>query len=123
MRKFVVTVVVGTAVATGGASAAMGTVAAASASTGAEAHAARGCGSVGGRGRRWQVTIDSGRVTCGTARKILRAFLHGKGRMHGPRNGPAADQYWTLYGWKCGNGAGAVGCNRHHFRDYIYAES
>jgi hypothetical protein len=86
-------------------------------------HAARSCGSVGGRGRRWDVTIENGGVSCRTARKVLRAFLHGKGRMHGPRNGPASDQYWTLYGWKCGNGAGAVGCNRHHFRDYILAES
>jgi hypothetical protein len=52
---------------------------------------------------------------------VIRAFLHGKGRMHGPKDGPAYQQYWTLRGWRCGNAAGAVGCNRH--KRSIYAEA
>lgn len=82
----------------------------------------RPCGTIHGRGHPWKVTIYKGHVSCHAARRVLRAFLHGKGRMHGPPNGPAYRQYWTLYGWKCGNGAGAAGCNRHHFRQYVIAE-
>jgi hypothetical protein len=89
--------------------------------------AAGSCASVQGAGHRWTVTIDRGRVSCPTARKVLRAFTRGKGRRHGPRNGPASKVYWTLYGWRCQRGFGAVDCTRHgkgfaDARDYIYAE-
>ena len=94
----------------------------------AHAAAAHSCGSVKGAGHTWPVTIDRGRVSCRAARKVLRAFIHGKGRFHGPKHGPAAKQYWTLYGWRCARGAGAVDCIRHgrnygSARDYIYAVS
>jgi hypothetical protein len=79
-------------------------------------------------GVRYHVTIEKGRVTCHTARMVLRAFLSGQGKLHGPTHGPAYKQYWTLYGWRCGHGAGGGGCIRRGksyttARDYILAES
>jgi hypothetical protein len=100
----------------------LSTMAAGTAQGAAPASAARSCGNVHARGHAWKVTIDRGHVTCHAARRVLNAFLHGKGRMHGPKNGPAFRQYWTLYGWRCGNGAGAAGCSRHHGGDSVLAE-
>jgi hypothetical protein len=90
--------------------------------------ATHSCASVAGAGHTWAVTVDRGFVSCRAARKVLRAFIHGKGSFHGPKNGPAHKQYWALYGWRCGRGNGAVDCIRHGHsfgtaRDYIYAES
>ena len=89
---------------------------------------ARSCQPLRVHGARYRVTIEKGHVTCHTARKVLRAFLSGHGKMHGPTDGPAYKQYWTLYGWRCGHGAGGGGCIRHGksyttARDYIVAES
>src|SRR4051812_31982930 len=75
--------------------------------------AAKACHSIHGRGYRWTVRVEKGHVSCRKARKVLSAFLHGKGHMHGPANGPAYQQWRSVYHWRCGNGAGAVGCSRH----------
>lgn len=69
----------------------------------------------------WYHTVRRGHVRCRTARHVMRAFLSGHGRMHGPKDGPAAKQYWTLRGWKCGHGAGGGGCVRRHSRQAIEA--
>jgi hypothetical protein len=74
--------------------------------------AAHACGHIRVSGSRFRVTADRG-VACGRARKVLRALFSGKGKLHGPKNGPAYRQYWTVYGWRCGFGAGAGGCTRH----------
>jgi hypothetical protein len=76
----------------------------------------------------FHVTIERGHASCHRARHILKAFLSGKGRMHGPKNGPAAYQYWTIGRWQCGHGAGGGGCIRggktyKTARDYILAVS
>ena len=88
---------------------------------------ARSCPSFTLSGYVFAVKIEKGGVTCSTARKVLRAFLSGRGKLHGPPNGPAYKQTWTLYGWSCGHGAGGGGCIRHgsnykNARDYILAE-
>ena len=49
-------------------------------------------------GDRFAVTIENGRVTCQTARSVLRAFMSDKGTRHAPPNGPACLQTWTLDG-------------------------
>jgi hypothetical protein len=82
------------------------------------ARADHGCGTIHARGYTFHVTVARGRVSCHTARKVLRAFMRGRGRMHGPKDGPAYRQYWTLYGWKCGHGAGGGGCTRDGRRIY-----
>jgi hypothetical protein len=77
---------------------------------------------------RFHVTIERGHVRCRTARRVLRKFMNGGGRMHGPRDGPAYRQYWTIGRWRCGHGAGGGACVRHGknyrtARDYIAAQS
>jgi hypothetical protein len=86
----------------------------------------RSCGSFQAGGMRLHVSIRRGRVSCTTARTVLRAFFAGKGKMHGPAFGPAALQYWTVYGWNCGHGTGGGAClrdgtNYRNARDYIWA--
>jgi hypothetical protein len=78
-------------------------------------------------GSVFDVTIEKGSVSCRTAATVLRAFLSGKGKLHGPPNGPAYLQTWTLDGWSCGHGAGGGGCIRggttyKNARDYIVAQ-
>jgi hypothetical protein len=63
-------------------------------------------------------TVQHGRVGCATTRYVLSKVLGGAGVKHG---GPYAYQEsWTLDGWRCGFGAGAVGCSRGN--DSIDAE-
>ena len=90
--------------------------------------ATRSCGSFRLDGTTFAVTIEKGHATCATARMVLRAFLSGKGTLHGPPNGPSYKQTWSLYGWSCGHGAGGGGCirggaNYANARDYILAEA
>jgi len=60
---------------------------------------------------RFQVTVLKGNVSCRTARRVLRDFLSGKGRLHGPPGGPLSEDSWTLDGgWSCGHGAGGGAC-------------
>jgi hypothetical protein len=60
---------------------------------------------------RFQVTVLKGNVSCPTARRVLRDFLSGKGKLHGPPDGPLSEQSWTLDGgWSCGHGAGGGAC-------------
>jgi hypothetical protein len=78
-------------------------------------------------GTVFDVTIEKGHASCETARTVMRAFLSGKGKLHGPPAGPAYLQTWTLDGWSCGHGAGGGGCIRDgtsysNARDYILAE-
>jgi hypothetical protein len=81
-----------------------------------------GCGSItADHGTRFHVSVTRGHVACSTARRVLRVFLNGGGKMHGPPSGPAYLQYWTLFGWSCGYGTGGGGCTRHH--DRILAQS
>jgi hypothetical protein len=94
----------------------------------AAAARSRSCRSVIAQGTRFQVTISRGRVSCRTARRVLRAFMSGKGKLHGPANGPAYLQSWSLYGWRCGHGTGGGACIRHgtnykNARDYIGAQA
>jgi hypothetical protein len=93
----------------------------------ASAAQVRSCGSIRADGTSLTVTIEKGSVSCKTARTVLEAFFAGKGKFHGPPNGPAADQTWTLDGWSCGRGAGGGGCIRNgtNYRNahkYIVAE-
>lgn len=76
------------------------------------ARAARGCRTVVAAGTRFSVTISKGRATCATARKVLQAFMSGRGALHGPPNGPAYLQTWTVDGWSCGHGTGGGACIR-----------
>jgi hypothetical protein len=85
--------------------------------------AARSCGHVRAQGSRFHVTVERGRVGCRTARKVLRAFFSGEGHMHGPKNGPSARQYWTLYGWGCGYGTGGGACTRKSDHAYILGQA
>src|SRR3954468_14237820 len=66
--------------------------------------ASRSCGSFRLHGLTYDVTIERGHVPCRAARKVLRAFMNGKGRQHG--SGPEADKTWPLSGWTCGHGTG-----------------
>ena len=71
------------------------------------------CGTFKSGGDRFRATVLKGHVRCQTARRVLRDFFNGKGKMHGPSSGPAYLQYWTLDGgWKCGHGAGGGACIR-----------
>lgn len=95
----------------------------ASAST--TATAARACGHFRAEGLRFTATVVRGHVTCRAARKVLRAFMSGRGKKHG--SGPEANLTWTLFGWTCGHGTGGGGCIRHgtdasNARDYIVAQ-
>jgi hypothetical protein len=72
------------------------------------------------------VTIERGNVNCATATSVLRAFMSGKGQLHGPPNGPAYLQSWNVQGWSCGHGAGGGACiiggvSAMTARDYIIA--
>ena len=87
----------------------------------------RACGSFRVAGSVFDVTIEKGRVSCDTARSVLRGFLSGKAKLHGPPGGPAYLQTWTLDGWSCGHGTGGGGCIRGgtsytNAPDYILAE-
>jgi hypothetical protein len=77
------------------------------------AAASRSCGTFHADGAKLAVTILRGHVTCDKARRVLRAFFAGKGRMHEPPGGPAAQQTWTVQGWTCGYGTGGGGCIRY----------
>ena len=72
------------------------------------------CPSMTAKGTRFRVTIKRGNeVKCSTADSVLRTFLSGHGTMHGPANGPAYLQTWTVpYGWTCGYGTGGGACIR-----------
>lgn len=91
--------------------------------TGTASARARPCGVIHVRGEvprhPFHARIDRGRVSCGTARHVLRGLFDGRARRHG---GPANYQtYYTLYGWRCSFGAGAAFCSRS--RDEISAVS
>jgi len=70
----------------------------------------------------------SGVVSCRKADQVIEAFMSGKGKLHGPRNGPAALQTWTVDGWSCGRGAGEDACRlggsaTKNARAYVYAQA
>ena len=68
------------------------------------------CKSVQVADTRIRVTIDRGRVTCRTARTVVRRYFRGEGVRHG---GPSqAETYYKIGRWRCGPGAGGVGCIR-----------
>jgi hypothetical protein len=76
----------------------------------------------------FRVTIQKGRASCHTATRVLKDFLSGHGTFHGPRNGPASKQSYTLDGWTCGYGAGGGACIRggrtyRTARDQIVADA
>jgi hypothetical protein len=70
----------------------------------------RSCVDAHAEGSTFTVTIEKGNVSCSTARMVLRALMSGKGKEHGPPDGPQADQTWTVDGWSCGHGAGGGAC-------------
>lgn len=70
----------------------------------------RSCGTFRVEGAKFSATVLRGTVKCGAARRVLKDFLSGKGRMHGPPNGPAYKQTWTVDGWTCGHGTGGGAC-------------
>ena len=80
------------------------------------ASASRSCGtfttSNNGVTSTYAATVLRGNVRCRVTRRVLRAFASGKGTLHGPVNGPAVAQSWTLFGWRCGHGAGGGACIR-----------
>jgi len=73
------------------------------------------CGKIPAEPRGRFLVRKKGRVTCRGARKLMNLFLNeGQGEEHG---GPYQYQkYWTLYGWRCGTGAGGGGCVRRGAR-------
>jgi hypothetical protein len=85
----------------------------------AQTSAARRCSTLHSKGLRVRITIDHGRVSCATARSIIRRYYRGEGKKHG---GPSnAETYYTIGKWRCGPGAGGVGCNNG--KRYDTAES
>jgi hypothetical protein len=78
------------------------------------------CGKIPARPRGHFAVRKKGKVTCRGARKLMHLFLNeGQGEKHG---GPSsAETYWTLYGWRCGTGAGGGGCTRDGGRDRTQA--
>lgn len=82
----------------------------------------RACGTFVAQHTKFGATVSRGSVACRTARKVLKAFVSGKGHRHGPANGPAYLQTWTVYGWTCGHGTGGGACVRNHNRDRILAQ-
>lgn len=76
----------------------------------APVRAARSCGHVHAGGARLKVRINRGKVSCHTARRVLRIFMSGGGKQHG--SGGSAT-YWQLGHWRCAGGAGGGGCIRH----------
>jgi hypothetical protein len=78
------------------------------------------CGQINARPQGHFAVRKKGKVTCRGARKLMHLFLNeGQGKKHG---GPSsAETYWTLYGWRCGTGAGGGGCTRHGGRDRTQA--
>lgn len=81
------------------------------AATSAAAHQ-RSCGAFSVQGTTFAVTVLRGPVRCHVARHVLRRFMTGKGKMHGPPGGPVLSQWWSVDGWKCGHGAGGGACIR-----------
>lgn len=86
----------------------------------------RACGSFRAQGTTFNVTVLRGSVTFKVARHVLSDFVHGKGTEHGPPNGPAYQQTWSVDGWSCGHGAGGGACIQHgatykNARDWIEA--
>jgi hypothetical protein len=82
----------------------------------------RSCGGFKHGSQRYKIEIARGRVSCREARKVLKAFLNGKGKKHG--GGSEATTYWTVYGWRCGYGTGIActrGGTRRKARDVIGA--
>lgn len=78
-----------------------------------------GCGTIKAEPRGRHRIRKKGHVTCRGARKLMRLLFDGEGTKHG---GPAGYQtYYTLFGWKCGFGAGGAGCIRHRRRDQVLA--
>jgi hypothetical protein len=49
----------------------------------------RSCGTFRAKGTKFAATVLRGPVSCRTTRTVLSAFLSGKGKFHGPPNGPA----------------------------------
>jgi hypothetical protein len=78
------------------------------------------CGKIPANPRGHFAVRKKGKVTCRGARKLMRLFLNeGQGVKHG---GPSsAETYYTLYGWRCGTGAGGGGCTRRGGRDRTQA--
>jgi hypothetical protein len=81
-------------------------------------------------GTHFNVSILRGpEVKCSTADSVLHDFLSGKGKLHGPANGPAYLQTWILpHGWRCGHGTGGGACIRggstfKSAHDYILAQA
>jgi hypothetical protein len=88
----------------------------------------RGCGTFRAQDVKFDATVLRGSVSCAIARHVLRDFFSGKGKMHGPPNGPAYEQSWTVDGWSCGHGAGGGACIRggktyKTARDWIEAQA
>ena len=63
------------------------------------------------------MAVPRGNAPCSEARRVLRRFytggegIHAYGEHHNPPR-DLAETYWIIEGWKCGTGAGAVGCLR-----------
>jgi hypothetical protein len=88
-------------------------------------HATRSCGHIHAGGERFRASVKRGKVSCHTARHVLRRFLSGHGKRHG--DGTSATTYWQLGHWRCAHGTGGGGCFRHGHnyktaRDYIIAQ-
>jgi hypothetical protein len=82
----------------------------------------RPCRTFRAKGTKFSATILRGEVRCRKARRVLRALLSGRGRLHGPRTGPMSEQTWTVDGWRCSYGAGGAACI-HRGRTYKTARA
>jgi hypothetical protein len=74
------------------------------------------------RRTKFSDTILRGHVRCRMARRVLRDFLSGGGRMHGRRSGPMSERTWTVHGWTCDYGTGGGVCI-HRGRTYKTARA
>jgi hypothetical protein len=74
----------------------------------------RSCGAVGHGTNRVAVYVAHGKVSCATARHLIRVLNHGGGVFHQGRT--RADSYTRIGRWRCGSGTGGGACIRRHTR-------
>ncbi len=72
----------------------------------------------------YRVVVGRGNVSCRTARSLITALVHGKGKPGGNPHGAMSEMYAKLPGgWRCQSGAGGdVACWRGKRTGSSYSE-
>jgi hypothetical protein len=74
---------------------------------------AKACGSFAVPGTTIHVGVVRGHVSCGSARRVMRAFWTGHGTYR--RSGRHGESYTSVLGWRCPNiRAGSSECFKGH---------